>query len=143
MSETNEEGWDTKRAGGYMAEHRERCRRRMKEEADAAQETTCGTGDLVIANCWPYPDDWSVCYVTRVDFRGVPVRMVDGSGTVYDDHLEGATIMPKYMWKIPRASLRTPAREIAEASAHGNYNGTIDACAARILEGHLKEDHDR
>lgn len=87
-----------------------------EREQEADRPMCARIGDLAIARCWPYPDMYRICVVTRVDAEGYPTHLRDGAGTRYaDDAREkrGATIMPEQIFLVPRERLAVPAREIA------------------------------
>lgn len=129
---TADEGWDLKRAGGIVRAADEAAKKRFAEEAQGHPPGTAKVGDLAIANCWPYPETWIICVVTRVDETGQPTHMRDGAGTRYADNARGgtgATIMPEYTWTVSRDVLTVPARSIAEENAGTRFGGVGGAHA--------------
>ena len=97
------EGWDLERAGGIVRAAEEAAMKRFAEEARGHPPGTARVGDLAIANCWPYPDTWTICVVTRVDGARQPTHMRDGAGIRYADNASertSATIMPRYAWVV-------------------------------------------
>jgi hypothetical protein len=142
----NEEaqGWDLKRAGGIVRAAKEAALERFEEEARRhGSPARARVGDLAIANCWPYPDSWRICVVTRVDSDGIPTHMRDGAGIRYSDEptAKGATIMPQYTWIVSRERLAVRAREIAAENGGARFAGVGGARAVfdRAVVWHLKE----
>lgn len=99
-------------------------------------------GDLAIARCWPYPDMYRICYVSRVDDRGWPTHLRDGAGTRYADNAcetTGVTIMPETCMIVSRERLAVPAREIAAEHRESHFCGVdLQAIVDHVVSRHLK-----
>jgi hypothetical protein len=96
-------------------------------------------GDLAIARCWPYPDMYRACYVTRVDEDGQPTHLRDGAGIRYATNArerKDVTIMPEKCLIMPRERLNVSAREIAARHWESRFFGLdLQAIVDRIVEG--------
>lgn len=96
-----------------------------KKEA-SLPDTVARAGDLAVGRCWPYPDMYRVCVVTRVDVRGWPERLVDGAGIRYAldaPERRGFTVMPENVLVIAQHRLEHPAREIAALYSESHHCG--------------------
>jgi hypothetical protein len=129
---------------GSIVEHTLEMQDLYRGREDELRDIVTRAGDLAIGRCWPYPDMYRVCVVTRVNFRGWPSRLEDGAGIRYARDARkrrGITVMPENVLVIPRDRLARPAREIAALYAESRHCGVgqpqhlIDELYSRFEKG--------
>jgi hypothetical protein len=107
---------------------------RYREQERELRDMRARVGDLVIARCWPYPDMYRACYVTRVDGRGWPTHLRDGKGIRYGPK---ARTMPEQCLIVPREKLSVPPRDIAVEHRDAHFCGVdLQAIVGRIVAGY-------